>query len=545
MTLRVGADHCTTVSSKGLLRSSLSAKNGLRVLLSTLVSTSLRIAHTRKRREKIALLATLLRSLEHAEIALGVAFLAGELPQRRIGIGPAALGEISVAPARVPSLTLCEVNQTFARIKKVSGTGAANERNRLLLTLMARAAEDEQSFLSRLILGELRQGASEGIMVEAIALAANAAADDVRRAVMFVGETPVVAQATLIEGDAGLRRFTVRLMTPVKPMLAQTSDGVDDALYQLGTAGLEYKLDGVRVQLHKVGASVRVFTRRLYDVSDSVPELLELGQRLSAERVILDGEALAIRTNGRPYPFQTTMRRFGRKLDVGRLRVSLPLSMLFFDCLYLDGESLIDLGGQRRFAALRAAVPSQLVIPRLETPLPEDAEAFLRQALQLGHEGIMAKSLDAPYQAGQRGRAWLKLKPAHLLDMVVLAAEWGHGRRRGWLSNLHLGALDPTTGNYVMLGKTFKGLTDEMLSWQTRNLLEREIARDADTVYVRPQLVVEVAFNEVQASPQYPAGLALRFARVKGFRPDKAAQDADTIVTVQRIWEKQRAPGPH
>jgi DNA ligase-1 len=322
-------------------------------------------------------------------------------------------------------------------------------------------------------------------------------------------------------------------------MLAQSADAVEDAMASLGDAALEYKLDGARVQLHRSGDEVRVFTRSLKDVTGSVPELVEAARALPVREIVLDGEAIALRPDGSPLPFQDTMRRFGRKLDIAAMREQLPLAGLYFDCLYLDGESLIDEEGRTRFEALADVLPEGAVVPRIITSSPAEAAGFLHGARERGHEGIVAKALDAAYDAGRRGRSWIKVKPANTLDLVILAAEWGHGRRAGWLSNLHLGARDPDAGGFVMLGKTFKGLTDEMLVWQTEALQRIEIARDGHTVYVRPELVAEVAFNEIQASPRYPGGLALRFARIKSWRSDKRPGDADTIATVRDIFERQ------
>jgi DNA ligase 1 len=320
-------------------------------------------------------------------------------------------------------------------------------------------------------------------------------------------------------------------------MLAGSAEDVNAALAELGEAALEYKLDGARIQIHKSGDEVRVYSRRLNDVTAAVPEVVELVRALPAREIILDGEVIALRANGTPHPFQTTMSRFGKRLDVERARGEVPLTPFFFDLLYLDGGSLMDEPARRRLAALHDLAPAPTVVPRLVTASSVEADRFLRTAILRGHEGIMAKALDAPYQAGHRGRRWLKVKPANTLDLVVLAAEWGHGRRHGWLSNLHLGARDPA-GGFVMLGKTFKGMTDEMLAWQTTKLLELEVARDGITVYVRPELVVEVAFNEVQGSTQYPGGVALRFARLKRYRTDKQAADADVIGSVQEIHRR-------
>jgi DNA ligase-1 len=359
---------------------------------------------------------------------------------------------------------------------------------------------------------------------------------------MVTGSLGTVARVAMNEGAAGLARFAITLQRPVRPMLAQPADDIADAVTRLGTAAVEWKVDGARVQVHKAGRDVRVYTRALNEVTASVPEIVEMLRELPASELILDGEAVALDARGAPLAFQVTMRRFGRKLDVEQMRAELPLAAFFFDCLYRDGTPLVERPTQERFDALAAVLPSALVIPRLVTADVAAAEDFYADALARGHEGVMVKALDAPYEAGSRGASWLKVKRAHTLDLVVLAAEWGHGRRRGWLSNLHLGARDPA-GGWVMLGKTFKGMTDALLAWQTSELLARERARDAYTVYVRAELVVEIAFNDLQASPQYPGGLALRFARVKGYRPDKRAEDADTIETVRALYDAQLAGG--
>jgi len=509
-------------------------------LLADLVDASTRAAQTASRLGKRDAIAACLRAAAPDEVEIAVAFLSGERRQGRLGIGYATLSELRGGGAAAPSLTLREVDDAFARIAATKGKGSAAERGAQLAALFARATRAEQDFLVRLLVGELRQGALEGVMIEAIAAAAGVAVADVRRAAMFAGDLGAVARAALTAGAAGLARFAIELQRPVQPMLAQPAEDIADALARLGTAAFEWKLDGARVQVHKAGGDVRVFTRNLNEVTAAVPEIVEAVRAAPARELILDGEAIALAADGAPQPFQVTMRRFGRKLDVDALRAELPLAAFFFDVLKRDGESLVDRPARERFAALADAVPSALVVPRLVTSDAAAAQAFYADALARGHEGVMAKALDAPYEAGSRGAAWLKVKRAHTLDLVVLAAEWGHGRRRGWLSNLHLGARDPA-GGFVMLGKTFKGLTDELLEWQTRELLAREIGRDDDTVYVRPELVVEIAFNDLQASPQYPGALALRFARVKRYRPDKRPEDADTIDAVRAIYAAQAA----
>ncbi len=507
--------------------------------LTDLVATSLRVAETRSRSAKTAALADLLRRLGLEEIVPAVSWLSGFLRQGRIGLGGAAVrNALPGSAVAEPSLTVGEVDATFERIASVSGAGSTTERTRLLGSLLARATLEEQDFLVRLVFGELRQGALAGLMAEALAAAAEVPADEVRRALMLAGELPSVALAVLTEGRPGLDHFHLRLFRPLQPMLAQPAGDVSEALERLGEAALELKLDGARIQVHKDGGDVRVYSRRGNDVTHAVPELVETVQALPPRQILLDGEVIALRSDGAPHPFQTTMRRFGRKLDVPRLRGELPLTPFFFDLLHLDGTDLLDRPAGERFAALADAVPG-LAVPRVVTADPEAADAFFADALRRGHEGIMAKALDAPYEAGRRGFSWLKVKPAHTLDLVVLAVERGSGRRQGWLSNLHLGARDPENGGFVMLGKTFKGMTDEMLAWQTRKLQELALGtEDGWVVHVRPELVVEIAFSDVQESPQYPGGMALRFARVKRYREDKTAAEADTIETVRAIYER-------
>ncbi len=514
------------------------------MLFDDLVKTSRSVSSTRSRLQKVGHLATLLRRLDPTEIDAAAAFLTGQLRQGRIGLGPAAVRAARPdSAAAAPTLTVREVDETFRRIARASGAGSTRERSRLLTDLLRRATEDERSFLIRLILGELRQGALVGLMSEALASAAELPAAEVRRALMLAGDLPAVARAVLTEGRSGLAGFKLELFRPLQPMLAQPADDLPAALDRLGLAAFEYKLDGARVQVHKAGDDVRVFSRRLNDVTVAVPELVQIVRGLPARELLLDGEVLALRTDGSPQPFQVTMRRFGRRLDVERMREEIPLTPFFFDLLHLDGDDLIDRPARERFEALVQAAPD-ILVPRLVTAEPARAEEFFDDAVGRGHEGLMAKAIDTPYEAGSRGFSWMKIKPAHTLDLVVLAAEWGSGRRRGWLSNLHLGARDPASGSFVMLGKTFKGMTDEMLAWQTERFQALAVARDQYTVHLRPELVVEVAFSDVQRSPQYPAGMALRFARVKRYRADKRADQADTVENVRAILEGQRRGGP-
>jgi DNA ligase-1 len=489
--------------------------------------------------EKIGLLASLLLGAAPEEIEIAAAFLSGSYRQQKLNVGYAALqSAVSAGAAAAPSLELVEVDAAFERISRVpAGKGSSAERLRLLRELMSRATREEQDFLFRLVTGELRQGATEGLMLEAVAKAAKVPAEQVRRARMMVGDLPTVARVAIAGNREELVGYATQLFRPLHPMLAGSAEDETEALGELGQALLEYKLDGARIQVHKSGDHVAVYSRRLNDVTAAVPEVVELVRALPPKELILDGEVLALRPDGTPHPFQVTMSRFGSRLDVRRMREEQPLTPFFFDLLYLDGGSLIDEPARQRLTILDEALPNSLVVPRTLTSDSTEAGNFLRRALEAGHEGVVAKSLEGAYESGRRGRRWLKIKPANTLDLVVLAAEWGHGRRHGWLSNLHLGARDPN-GGFVMLGKTFKGMTDEMLAWQTKRLLELEVARDGITVYVRPELVVEVAFNEVQASTQYPGGVALRFARVKRYRSDKTAAEADTIEAVQTIHQR-------
>jgi DNA ligase-1 len=509
-----------------------------------IVEASRRVGETGARSVKVRHLAACLRQAEPEAIETVVALLSGEPRQGRIGLGPAVL-RAALPPTAAPAavLTLAEVDAAFDRIVQTRGPGSTADRASIARELLAAATPDEQGFLWRVLLGELRQGAVAGLMVEAVAQAAQMPPVEIRRALTVSGDLGAVARAVLTEGPAALAGIAIRLFRPLQPMLAQSADDPDEALKLLGAAGFEDKLDGARIQVHKKAGEVRIFTRHLNDVTAAVPEIVAVVSELAPSGLILDGEALAFEADGEPAPFQVTMRRFGRKLEVAQLRHSIPLRPFFFDCLYFDGTSIVDRPSAERFAVLAQALPEHLLIRRRTTASPAEAEAFLAEALAAGHEGIMAKALDAPYEAGGRGRAWLKVKPAVTLDLVVLAAEWGHGRRTGWLSNLHLGARDPDTGGFVMLGKTFKGMTDEILAWQTAELRKLAIAGDAYTVHVEPRLVAEIAFNDIQASPRYPGGLALRFARLKRYRPDKEAAEADTIDTVRSIYERRQKTG--
>ena len=505
------------------------------MLLAQLVETSRRVAETPRRLEKIDLMATLLRQASVAEIETAAAFLSGRTRQNRIGIGYAALRDAQAVPAEQPGLQILEVDQVLETLAATAGRGSERQKLELLHGLFSRATGPEQAFLTGLVHGELRQGAMEGVMLEALARAFAANPARVRRAVMMSGDLVTVARLLAEAGEAWLDRCDVQLFRPVQPMLAQTAEDVEGALHDLGEAALEYKFDGARVQVHRSGDEVKVYSRALNEVTAAVPEIVEAARQMPGRDLIVEGEVLSLTPQGRPRPFQVTMRRFGRKLDLERMRAELPLTPFWFDLLYLDGQSLIDEPQRRRFASVVGLVPAGAVVPHTLTADPSAAAKFLRDALERGHEGVMAKSTEAGYAAGARGQSWLKVKKVHTLDLVILAAEWGHGRRDRWLSNLHLGARDTEKGGFAMLGKTFKGLTDEMLAWQTEQLLKLEIGRDSYTVYVEPKIVAEIAFSDIQVSPRYVSGLALRFARVKRYRPDKSPAEADTFQTVQKL----------
>jgi DNA ligase-1 len=508
-----------------------------------LVELVRRVRATPRKSEKVALIAELLRRARGRETGLLALYLTGTLPQGRIGVGWKTLEPVLPSgPAVGEPLTLARVDDALSAVAAETGSGSADRRLRLLRVLLGATDEAGRRLLVELLMGEVRQGALEGLVIEAIARAASLAPAHVRAAAMYAPSLGQLARAALEEGAAGLARFSLRLLSPVAPMLASPAGDPAEALERLGEAAFEYKLDGARLQVHRAGDEVRVFTRQLQDVTARLPEVVEWARALPMREAVVEGEALSLRADGRPRPFQETMRRLGRSKDVEAARHAQPLSSFYFDALYLEGEGpLVALPYADRAERLRRLVAPDALLPRLVTSDSAEAGRFLDQALAAGHEGLMAKSLAAPYAAGQRGFHWLKLKPAHTLDLLVLAAEWGSGRRKGWLSNLHLGARDAESAEPVMLGKTFKGLTDAMLRWQTEKLLALETSRDDWTVRVRPELVVEIAFADVQESPRYPAGLALRFARVKRYRADKTAAETDTLQAVRAIFDRQRA----
>ncbi|MGW2153091.1 ATP-dependent DNA ligase [Nonomuraea sp. NPDC001699] len=505
------------------------------MLLIDVVRTSDAVTRTSARLGKVGHLAELLARVGPDEAEIAIAYLSGDLPQRQVGVGWRSLEDVP-QPKLAATATLTAVDALLTRIKAISGPGSQAARRALVAELFAGLTSQEQQFMRRLLNGELRQGALDGVMIEALAKASGAPSADVRRALTLRGWLPAVGAAALTGGVTALHAFKLEVGRPVSPMLAGSAPNVTAALEKAGTpASLEWKLDGVRVQAHRSGAEVRVFTRTLDDITAQVPELVEAVLGLDCADLVLDGEVLALRPDGRPHPFQVTASRVSSKTDVARLREQTPLSVFFFDALRADGADLLDLPYSQRQEALARAVPPGLLTPRLITADVAEAEKFFTDVVKAGHEGLVVKSLSASYAAGRRGAGWVKVKPRHTLDLVVLAAEWGHGRRQGKLSNLHLGARDPE-GGFVMLGKTFKGLTDELLAWQTERFLElADGPTDEWAVKLRPELVVEIAFDGVQRSPRYPGGMALRFARVLRYRPDKRAEDADTVDTVRSL----------
>ncbi|MGD9996760.1 MAG: ATP-dependent DNA ligase [Ilumatobacteraceae bacterium] len=486
---------------------------------SDVVIAATRVAATSKRSEKVAIFADLLRMASRDEAPIVVGLLTGSPRQGRIGVGWATLRDARVDPASEPSVDVAEIDRVIGLVATTIGAGSQRDREQALVALMSRLSSDEQDHFVRTLLGEMRQGANEGVVTDAVAKAAGAPLADVRRATMLLGDLGAAAARAL--GGESLDVGLTPLVA-VQPMLATTSPSAGDALRSTGRASVEWKLDGIRVQAHKRGDQVRLFSRGLNELTVSLPTVVAAVRGLDADEIVLDGESLAFSEDGRPHRFQDTMSGLG------------TTDAFFFDVLHVDGRSLIDEPLSARKRLLNDALPSGLIMPSVDTDDAEVADQFATGALAAGHEGVVVKALDSPYQAGRRGATWRKVKPVHTLDLVVIAAEWGHGRRTGWLSNLHLGARGED-GSYLMVGKTFKGLTDELLRWQTTELQARALATEGITVHVRPELVVEIALDGVQVSRRYPGGVALRFARVRRYRPDKPASEADTIERVQAL----------
>ena len=503
--------------------------------LADLVATSAAVAATRSRKAKVAALADRLRAAEADELAVVVSYLAGALLQRRTGLGWRSLASLP-EPAAMPTLGVVEVHEDFERMAALAGTGSAAARTAAVVDLFGRATADEQRWLRGVVTGEVRQGALDSLVQEALAAAADVPLAAVRRAAMLAGSTVAIAPLAFL-GEEALGEVGLVVGRPVLPMLASSAPSVAEAVAKIGGAtgevAVDTKLDGIRIQVHRDGEDVRIATRTLDDITARLPEVVELARSLPVQRCVLDGEAMTLDASGRPAPFQETASR-----TASRGEATARVAPYFFDLLHLDGRDLLDLPLRERLAALDAVVPQEHRVARLMTGDVEAAETFAAEVLRDGHEGVVVKSLDAAWEAGRRGSGWVKVKPVHTLDLVVTAVEWGSGRRRGWLSNIHLAARDPDADSgddrWVMLGKTFKGMTDEMLAWQTDRFRDLAVGPTDDwVVRVRPEQVVEIAFDGLQRSTRYPGGLALRFARVVRYRDDKTAAEADTIDTVR------------
>jgi DNA ligase 1 len=496
-------------------------RGGAVTLLAEVVAASTEVAETSARSRKITILAELLARLERDEVPVAVGLLAGSPRQGRIGIGYSALSALQHAPAAEPSLTIADVDGAIAVVQETTGSGSLAARRELLTEIFSRATEQEADFVRRLFTGGLRQGALAGLMVDAIAKAAGVSGDVARRALMLSGDLTRTAEIAMTEGEEGLRSVGFELFRPIFPMLASTAGSVADAVAGFERASVEWKLDGIRIQIHRRGDEVRIYTRNLNEITHALPGIVEAVRGLPVQQAVLDGEALWMGDDG-PAAFQDTVSRIDNDAQPEGIQTFL------FDVLHVDGDDLLDVPLEQRAARLEAIAP-QLKVPGVITSDPEEGQRVLDGALAAGHEGVVVKDAASLYGAGRRGKAWRKVKPVRTYDLVVLGAEWGHGRRSGWLSNLHLGARGAEPSEFVMVGKCFKGLTDELLEWQTKELLARAVDRQGIAVVTRPDLVVEIALDGVQSSTRYAGGVALRFARVKRYRPDKNAQDADTI----------------
>lgn len=499
-------------------------------LLADVVEASREVAGTSSRSRKVAVLAELLRRLDPREVPIAVGFLSGAPRQGRIGIGYSTIYGVDVAAAAQASLTVEDLDRAIDDVARANGVGSATRRRHILGDLLGRATAEESDFIKRLFTGELRQGSLAGLMVEAVAAAAGLSAQITRRALMLSGDLTRTAEIAMTEGEEGLRAVGFELFRPILPMLASSAPSVSDAVDGFDRASVEWKIDGIRIQIHRLDRDVRVYTRNLNDITDELPGVVDAALRLPSNRFVLDGEALWIREDG-PATFQETVSQIDSDAPPD------GITMFLFDVLHLDGDDLLDTPLEERAARLGAMAPD-LKVPAVFTSDPEEGGRVLEESLAAGHEGVVVKDAASPYAAGRRGKAWRKVKPVRTYDLVVLGAEWGHGRRQGRLSNLHLGARDPATGGFLMVGKCFKGLTDELLEWQTKELLERETGRKGIAVFVRPELVVEIALDGVQTSTRYPGGVALRFARVKRYRPDKRPQEADAIDDLRALLRR-------
>jgi DNA ligase-1 len=499
-------------------------------LLADVVAASMELTETSSRSQKVTILADILGRLNADEVPAAVGFLSGVPRQGRVGIGYRTILGIDVTPTLQPSLAVADVDRAIDEVRATTGAGSGVKRAELLADLLGRATADETDFLRRLFTGNLRQGSLAGLMADAVAKAAGVSAPLVRRALMLTGDLTLTARLAIGEGEAALRAVRLRIFQPIFPMLASTAADVTDAVERFDNSSVEWKLDGIRIQIHRRDDEIRIYTRNLNEITASLPGIVAAVQALSAKDAVFDGEALWMSAGG-PAPFQDTVSQIDSDAPPEGIVTFL------FDVLHLDGDDLLDAPLAERAARLEAVAP-QLRIPRVMTSDPHEAQRVLDEALEAGHEGVVVKDAASLYSAGRRGKAWLKVKPVRTYDLVVLGAEWGHGRRHGWLSNLHLGARDPRSGAFVMVGKTFKGMTDELLEWQTREFLARETGREGIVVFVRPELVVEIALDGVQSSTRYPGGVALRFARVKAYRPDKRPAEADTIDDLRALLRR-------
>jgi DNA ligase-1 len=499
-------------------------------LLAELVAASEQVAGTTSRSRKVSILAELLRMLDASEVAISAGFLSGVPRQGRVGIGFSTVYGADGGPAHDPSLTIGDLDTAITELQGVTGSGSAARRKQLLADLLGRATAQEADFIRRLLTGELRQGALAAVMTDAIAKAAGVSTEVTRRALMLSGDLPRTAEIAMGEGEDGLRAVGFEIFRPILPMLASPGENVADAIRSFERASVEWKLDGIRVQIHRRADEVRIYTRNLNEITHALPGVVEAVLRLPVEEAVLDGEALWMSDDG-PAAFQDTVSQIDNAAPPEGIVTFL------FDALHVDGDDLLDRPLHERAARLEAIAP-HLKIPAVVTSDPEEGQRVLEESLRAGHEGVVVKDASSAYAAGRRGKAWRKVKPVRTYDLVVLGAEWGHGRRQGWLSNLHLGAREPGTGTFVMVGKCFKGLTDELLRWQTNELLERETGRSGIAVFVRPELVVEIALDGVQSSTRYSGGVALRFARVKRYRPDKSADEADSIDDLRALLQR-------
>jgi DNA ligase-1 len=507
------------------------------MLLRKVVDLSLCLRDISSRKEKIGLIADFLRKIPKDFVEDVVNYLTGKLPQGKISVGWAMLKPHLNEVFTGEHITLEEFREFLESLRRISGAGSISKKKQLLRNLFRKLDEDEKKCVIELFMGEVRQGASEGILKESISKAFNVPNELVENAWTVTGDLAKVALTAKISGNNGLKSMVFTLFTPVRPMLAQPVEDLEEIYPELENLAFEYKFDGVRIQIHKGGDEIKIFTRHLKDITHRLPEIVEGIRALKIKEVVIEGEAVSFDEMGKPLPFQMVMRRIGRK-RIESLSKIIPIKPFFFDILYIEGESLLEEPYKRRWEILRSVAEDSLT-PRKKLKNKEELKIFLEESIQMGHEGLMAKELDSPYRAGTRGKYWRKIKPAESLDLVILAADWGHGRRRGWLSNFHLGTYDPFRKNYVLLGKTFKGLTDREFQWITKKLLEIKVSETPHTVYVKPEIVVEVAFNEIQKSPHYDSGYALRFARIKSIRGDKRPEEADNLFQVIKLYEKQ------